>query len=647
MFQRIVSTIVQMASRRPALVCGVLVCAVALSIEGTRRVTFDPDVLSLLPRDGRVIPAFRSYLSQVGSLDELYVVFTAPEGRTIDDYSDEVDDWIDGLRAAPEIERVDTGQPDRSRDFQWIADRRLWLLDARGLEKALHRLGPDGLPGAVAESRELLSVPSADVAELVRYDPAGLFALVRDALGSGQTGLNLGISGSGYIAGDGRSRLVIARPKRPPFDAAFSRALDARLQAMRDTVGKTDAARQDEAGEPLPPLQVEFAGGHRIAVETEAIVKRESISNSIGSLALILPLLFVVYRSLWLVGVGALPSAFSLLIVLGALGFAGARLSAAATGASAMLFGLGVDGVVLLYVAHLLTPTARDSAERGAALGGPSSSMLLGMWTTAATFYGLTFVDFPSLQQLGLLIGHSMLVCGALTLLVVPALLPRPHSSSRARGLTMPRLATWTRRHGFALVSAAAVVTLLLGFAALRLRVDPTLDRLKSATTAAHLVEEIGKKFGLPGDVYIVVAEGRELEPLLETNERLATRVRADLPGLAFEPPTRLVPSASAQELAAERLRHSNLTPATVSAALNREAATQGFKPGTFDPFTARLPHLLDASARLTYDGYVEHGLGDLIGRFINHRDGRWMLVSYAFPSSNQEASRLQHIVDD
>ena len=58
--------------------------------------------------------------------------------------------------------------------------------------------------------------------------------------------------------------------------------------------------------------------------------------------------------------------------------------------------------------------------------------MLLGMWTTAATFYGLTFVDFPSLQQLGLLIGHSMVVCGILTLVLVPALLPRARRAAPA-----------------------------------------------------------------------------------------------------------------------------------------------------------------------------------------------------------------------
>ena len=141
--------------------------------------------------------------------------------------------------------------------------------------------------------------------------------------------------------------------------------------------------------------------------------------------------------------------------MLGALGFAGAKLSAAATGAAAMLFGLGVDGVVLLYVAHRAgawpttpTPTCRRR------LPGRRRSMLLGMWTTAATFYGLMFVDFPSLQQLGRLIGHSMVVCGVLTLVMVPALLPRRAAAPRragaadaaARGLDRPAPPAGARR---------------------------------------------------------------------------------------------------------------------------------------------------------------------------------------------------------
>ena len=209
----------------------------------------------------------------------------------------------------------------------------------------------------------------------------------------------------GYVSADYRSRLLVAKPEKPPFDAGFSRELLSRLEALRARPiiqgGDADAGAGDE---PRSPVDVQFAGGHRIAVETESVIRRESIVNTAGSLALILPLLYLVFRSPWLVVVGSIPSGLSLLIVLGVLGLGGATLSAAATASSAMLFGLGVDGVVLLYVAYTLALGAgADPPAAIDGLAGPGSSMLLGMWTTAATFYGLVFVDFPSLEQLGTL----------------------------------------------------------------------------------------------------------------------------------------------------------------------------------------------------------------------------------------------------
>src|SRR5438477_5614380 len=124
-----------------------------------------------------------------------------------------------------------------------------------------------------------------------------------------------------------------------------------------------------------------------------------------------------------------------------------------------MLFGLGIDGVVLLYVAHRLALAEDPHTDVPAAIAGPSSSMLLGMFTTAATFYGLMFVDFPSLQQLGRLIGHSMVVCGILTLVMVPALLPRRPAQRLGPALLMPRLANWIERRRRAVLVASVVLT--------------------------------------------------------------------------------------------------------------------------------------------------------------------------------------------
>ena len=657
------------ARRHRGLVLAIVAGTVLASVEGVRRLSFDPDVLSLLPHDGRVIPAFRHYLARVGSLDQLYVVFTAPEDRSIDDYRDDIDTWVARLRAAPEIERVDTGTADPTRDFEWLADRRLLLLRGAALDEALQRLQPQGITRAVAASRTLLTVPSADVAEMIRYDPLGLLALMRDDLSGGPGGLNLGISEGGYLSADNGSRLIIARPRRPPFDTDFSRALDTRLRqiaseiAVQGNAARGNAARGNTArgntalgntvlgntdvdSEDRPALAVEFAGGHRVAVETEALVKRESIFNTVGSLALILPLLYLAYRSLWLVVVGAVPSALSLLIVFGVLGFAGVRLSSAATGASAMLFGLGVDGVVLLYVAYLLHLANGDQTDPASGLSGPSISMLLGMWTTAATFYGLTFVDFPSLQQLGRLIGHSMLLCGLLTLILVPALLPRRPPARRLPTLTMPRLAAWIVRRRIALTVGAVIVTVALGAVSTQLRVNPTLDRLRSTTPAALLETRLATTFDLPTDVYVVLAEGGDLESLLETNERLAATLTKELPAVRIQPPTYLLPSTSMQNVKAERVRQSVPSRDAIVAALERARQESGFRPGSFDPFAGRLDDILDSNQRLTYDGYRSHGLGDLIDRFVVRDADRWTIVTYAFPENAQDAERLQQIVD-
>ena len=241
----LVSAIVRWAHRRRLLVAGAVVAALLVSLEGTRRLSFDADVLSLLPRDNRVIQAFRTFLARFGSLDQLYVVFTAPDGHAVNEYSDEIATWVDRLRSAPEIARVDAGVVDRARDFGWLADHQLLVLHDHLLDEALRRLTPGGMRAAAAARRELLTVPSPEVADLVRQDPAGLFDLVRDALGGAQAGFNVGISADGYVTPDGHSRLVIARPKRPPYDAEFSRALDTRLREIEHAIADAAASRDD------------------------------------------------------------------------------------------------------------------------------------------------------------------------------------------------------------------------------------------------------------------------------------------------------------------------------------------------------------------------------------------------------------------
>lgn len=630
------------AHRRRRLVFAGALCLAIASAFGIRNLTFDADVLRLLPARGQAIPAFRTFLQRFGTLDDLYVVFTAPQDYTVADYEDDIASWIASLSATPEITRVDSGRIDESRDWAWLADHELLLLDDGNLREALARFAPDGMRAALAASRELLAVPSPELTAVVRDDPLGLHDLLRRQFAGAQAGMSFGVSQEGYVTADRRRRLVIARPANPPYDTDFAHALFDRLEAIKRERATPTAG--DERHE-RPPLLVEFAGGHRIALEAEAVVRRESIVNGAGSLALILPLLLLVFRSVRLVAIGALPAALSLLVVLGILGFGGATLSAAAAGASAMLFGLGVDGVVLLYVTHRLAlKETGDVSSAVRAMSSPAASMLLGMWTTAATFLGLLVVDFPSLEQLGLLIGASMLICGVATLVLVPAAMPARMPSRPIGSISMPRFAAHLRANRRAMLIGAAIVTLVLGYCATMLRVNPTLERLRSVTAGATFLQEVTDRFGLPSDVIVILQRGGAIDALLEDNTGLVAEVRRQLPELSIEAASALLPSTRVQAARAAIIRAQMPAADTVRRDLERAAVDAGFRPQSFEPFTWRLPRLASGDL-VTLDGYIAHGFGDVIGRLAAREKEDWLLATYAFPRTADELSALQRIV--
>ena len=612
-------------AHRVAVLAAAAVLAIAAAAS-LHRLQFDANVLHLLPRDGVAVPAFRDYLERFGSVDYLYVIVDAPEGTELGDYDETVEALTTALRQAPEIAHVDAGPRDRGRDWSYLSDRVL-LLVTPSQPELLERFQPSRLAAQVASTRELLSLPSPEMAELVRADPLGLLLSLRDRLAGAASGMRLDASSGAYVSIDGRSRLLLARPRRPPFDTVFARALFARIETIERDLARAHAASGDDT--PLP--RIRFAGGHAIALEMERLMRAESIWNAIGALVVILPLLYFAFRSPWLVAVGAVPSALSVLIVMAAYAWLGIPLSAAAAGAAAMQFGLGIDGVVLLFVAyrHVGRVVSDDGRED---LAGPAMSMLLGMWTTAATFYGLAVVDFPSLEELGLLIGHSMMVCGVLTLVLVPALLPATPPAVSA--LTTGWLTRLVVRRRALILGAAAVITVAAAIAAPRLRIDPSLDRLRATSPAAGFEAEVTRRFGVPRDVYLVVDQGAALEPLLEANERLVAALASEAPGVPAHAPSLLLPSTRTQQAAAARIAAQGIQPARVQADLIAAADAAGFRPGTFDRFAATLPTLLDTRARLTYEGFTGHGLGDLLDRSIVKRDGLWTVVTYLYPAS-------------
>jgi len=638
----VVESFLSFARQRAAIMFGVAIGSALVGVLLVSRISFDANILRLLPQRSASVRDFKRFLQDFGSLDHLYVVFDSDE--SIGEHEDLVDAYVEGLRNAPEIESVDSQLFESGKDWSYLSDRELYLLGEEGAARALERFQSPGLDKEIAHARDLLSMPSADIKALVRQDPLGLLTMLRDRVGREKGFVSFEPTQDGYVAQGGRSRLIIVKPKGAPFDTDFCKALFRRLAEV-EAAARRKAAADDPAG---GTVTIQAAGAYRVALEAEALIRREGIVNSVGSLVLLLLVVYCVFRTPWVMVYGFAPLALAALLTLGINGTIQKSLSPATSGSAGMLFGLGIDGVVLLYMRYLEERRAGRSADEAVGrISTTASSVVLAQLTTAATFFALLFVDFPTLQDLGSLVGVGIVICCALTLLLLPGFLPRRTVGGAPRRLSAAWLGRFVTRAARPIVWGSIIATAVLGVAATRLRFDTSIEKLQAQTGGAVLEREVAARFSLPSDVLLVLNEGAEIAPLLEVDARLGRALAARAPSVAASGIGFMLPPASVQEKVSGAIVDAGTTPEDARLRIQAAAKGAGFRPDTFDPFLQRVSRLLDPGERITYEGLVSHGLDSIVSRFVVHRDGRYRSVMYLYPQNALDIDGLRRIVNE
>jgi uncharacterized protein len=637
-----VASLLVFARRHAIVVFGIAIAAALSGILLVSRVTFDANILRLLPQQSPTVRDFQLFLRTFGSLDHLYVVFNSADA--IGDHGELVDRYIEALRHAPEIESVDAQLLEPGKDWTYLSDRELYLLGADGAAAALARFRSPQLDGEIAHTRDLLSMPSAQIKTLVQQDPLGLLTLLRDRMSREKGFISFDPAQEGYVSPDGRSRLVVVKPKGPPFDTNFCRALFERLSAVEATARQQASGDGSDAG----AVEIQAAGAYRVSLETEQLIRRDGIVNSVGSLLLLLLVAFAAFRTPWVMLYGFAPLALAAVLTLGINGLIQGSLSPATSGSAGMLFGLGIDGVVLMYLRYLEERRGGASADEAVRrMSGTASSVVLAQATTAATFFALLFIDFPPLQDLGSLVGLGILLCCGLTLLLLPALLPRRAEARPAPGLAAVWLGGFVTRAAVPIVWVSAIATIGLAAASTRLHLDTGIDKLQAHTRGDVLEKEVADRFSLPRDVLLVLNEDKDIEPLLEADARLERALAVKAPSVAASGIGFLLPSAREQARVAQVIRATATTSADARRDIQAAAARTGFRPDAFTPFLERLPRVLDQNERISYDGLVTHGLESVLARFVVRRDGRYQTVTYLYPRQTVDLDALRGIVRD
>lgn len=630
---------------RTAILATGLAVAVGAGV-AIARIPFESDVLNLIPQSGPAVRTFKEYVDRFDSLDYVYVLFDAPDGLSVSEYEDVIETYIAELRSIPQIDYVDAALLDAERNWDYLLDRVLLLLGPEGAREALAKFEPEGMTVALARAREALAIPSAAMRDLVQRDPLGLVLGLRAQFAANKSFLQFDPSQEGYVSADGSSRLVIAKPKGSALDADFCKELLAELVDIerRARAERADTGELDD--EALPPIGIEIGGAYRDTHEADSLIRGEMKLNTAVSLFLLLAVIFLVFRSYWILFCAATTLGLAGLLAMVLIGLARGDLLAAASGGAAMLFGLGMDGIMLLYVRFLEERSRGADPETATRRLSPTfASVLLGYITSAATFGALMFIDFPSLEELGRLVGLGMLLCAGLTLLFVPAVLGFLPASVPTRTPYLPRLAAIVERQPKTILVAAAALTVASLWALPKLVVVASLERIQPRTAGAAVEAKLNERFQFPEHVVLVLAEAPEIGAVLESQRALERELAAR--GETIPPSNALafLPTPSEQDAVGELVETSGLAASAVWPRFEEAAKTVGFRAGVFEGFRERLSMLLDSEERITYDGLLAHGFGPVVSRFVVRGENGYVAATYLYPETEAEALRVAEVV--
>ncbi len=376
----------------------------------------------------------------------------------------------------------------------------------------------EGAEALVARTADHLYGPESSAASrFLEEDPLLLF--LAWAQGLDPAGGRLRIRDGVPVATVEReaAALVTAVMAGDPFDEA----------TQVDVLAVVQAARASLASDH-PGVSVAFTGLVRFAAAAREDIAREISIIGLGSLAGILALVLLVFRSPRTLLVGVLPGLVGLLCALAVSLWIFPAMHALMLVVGASLIGVCIDYAFHFMAAHRV-PSGSWDGEFG--LRAVRPGITLGALTSMMAYAALAFTPFPGLRQMALFSSVGLAGAWATVVCWFPLLLDAPSRRTSAPrlhrlagrildGWASPSARRWLRPVGIALALAA-----LVGLT--RTRFDDDVRRLQRAP--ASLLVEDAQLRELAGGVdhsRFVLVEAASVEVMLQRQEEVASRLK-------------------------------------------------------------------------------------------------------------------------
>jgi predicted exporter len=455
-------------------------------------------------------------------------------------------------------------------DGKFLLDNRFLLADTQPTTFA-----ESGLKKGLLESRQLLSQQAGLFAkELIPRDPTGEMMRLLDSLASrSQTPTEEGVWMVKTSPGQWRA-LIMGQTKAPGID------LDAQELAV-NAVKQSFEAAKIESKVSASDVNLVLSGPGVFSAISRDRIKSEVATMSTVATALVVALIWWVYRSVRVMALGLLPVASGVIVGMAAVAVTFGHVHGITMGFGATLIGEAVD-----YAIYLLTLIRNKPGQTAIpTMQRIWPTLRIGVLTSVFGFAAMVVSDFPGLQQLGLFSVAGLIAAVLTARYLLPYLLPA-NFEIRTTALA-DKLARWTRAlPSYRWVFNGLLVLLLVTAVFMPKKIwVSNLGGVSPISQAEQQIDEtLRNQLGAPDLRYLVVTESPTLQQTLELAERATTALQSLQNAgkiASFDTPTRFLPSQATQ---AQRKTHLP-APEKLFADLTTASKDSGFSPESFKPF--------------------------------------------------------------
>ncbi|MBN1531580.1 MAG: MMPL family transporter [Spirochaetes bacterium] len=582
---------------------------------GMQRIRIDSDILNSLPSDDPVLAdaayIFRNHPIQDQIALDISLEQSDPDALVAAAQRAEASLVKSGL-----FESVGTSGMQRLFPLmlEQVMESLPLLFTPQELERRVSPLLHRGEIKKVLEKRmaDLANLEGIGQAGMIARDPLGLAWIVLSRLSDLSPGGGATLYRGQLLTQDGRSLLILLKPRHSATDTDYARRIQAAIE---------DARREIARGAGGRAFTVTAVGAYRAALDNEDMAKSDvELALTISTLGIALLLILSFPRPLFgllsmvpaMVGtVGSLfvYSLFHDSISILALGFGGAVVS------------ITVDhGIAfLLFLDRNEATSGRQAAHEVWTAG------LFATLTTIGAFLALVFSGFEILSQIGQFtaMGHAFSFIFAHT--VFPMAFPAVAPAARRKVLPVRRVARWigADQRLRKVFIALALFCVMLFFSKPDFRID--IGAMNSVTAETLAAEKtVSSHWGTIFTKVYLLVEGSSLGDLRAKGDRLCALLESDRAGgrvASFFNSSMIVPGEERGGVNA-RAWNDFWSPAR-TIPLKRDLASVsrevGFSAGAFDPFLKSLK----------YSGTVQpvpEALAPILG--ITRKGNLWLQTS-------------------